>query len=725
MKPKYLAVACRVLLLVSLSLAGACAATGTSTPTGKTADLPKTQTGSPSESSSYERDLSNSGDYLYGILVNKAITKSNAWKTPQDLPATIDGQPTFVKVPPDQTYDQDLYQNYELIKVYSDGVYPSYVPYSADQPQDSIFYDDTFEEIRKMLDGKGDVIHQTSFDKPKFLDISKAAVHWVEEHTPLAATLAVKSHVDEEYTEATLQVDHKPGLKLSKILFTINDSAMYATPVSDEFVHATCSKLTFDLGIPSGRNRIGAKVFAENGEQADATTAVESSYSSPPTLHLVAIGINDFPNLPAHARLLNAINDANLVKDTFQKRGTPLFHGQLRVNPYTLNYSQTTKANIQRLIADIRKEVKPNDYFILYVASHGLIHGDAYYFAPSDFDISLNEDEITREMHQDIVNGFGEDQISEYLINIPTIFRMAILDTCHSGKEVETIKTKLGNLSLGRKEGISVLTAAKSDQLATDDYNGHGLFTYVLGEGLNGKADYNHDNIVDTIEIAQYVETNVARTAKSSSGIAQEAVVLPDPAQTFNRRFELTQLEPAPRVTFQPNVFTPRESELYIYAIHDQDPAMMNGIIRNNDRHNHGQTPATHLDNLEADEITKVLLKKSSIDFTLHFQTDSSELAPREIRKLHTIAAALNNPALNNKGIFIEGHADSVGDDSYNLRLSQLRAEEVASILSSTLGVASARLDALGFGELYPVADNNTPEGREKNRRVSIFVYED
>jgi outer membrane protein OmpA-like peptidoglycan-associated protein len=71
--------------------------------------------------------------------------------------------------------------------------------------------------------------------------------------------------------------------------------------------------------------------------------------------------------------------------------------------------------------------------------------------------------------------------------------------------------------------------------------------------------------------------------------------------------------------------------------------------------------------------------------------------------------------------IEVEGHTDNVGSDSSNLTLSQLRAQSVTSALIH-LGVASARISPIGYGESKPVATNDTPQGRESNRRVEIKI---
>ena len=68
----------------------------------------------------------------------------------------------------------------------------------------------------------------------------------------------------------------------------------------------------------------------------------------------------------------------------------------------------------------------------------------------------------------------------------------------------------------------------------------------------------------------------------------------------------------------------------------------------------------------------------------------------------------------------IEGHTDSIGSDSYNEALSQRRAESVASALENR-GISAARIQAVGRGKFAPVAGNDTPAGRQQNRRVEII----
>lgn len=106
-------------------------------------------------------------------------------------------------------------------------------------------------------------------------------------------------------------------------------------------------------------------------------------------------------------------------------------------------------------------------------------------------------------------------------------------------------------------------------------------------------------------------------------------------------------------------------------------------------------------------------------DRTLLFETASAEIHSDSFPLLdEVVALAKRCPSAR---IEVAGHADSRGDDDFNLRLSQARAEVVTAYLVRN-GVEQARLSAVGYGDTRPVADNENAAGQAKNRRIEFIV---
>jgi OmpA-OmpF porin, OOP family len=117
-------------------------------------------------------------------------------------------------------------------------------------------------------------------------------------------------------------------------------------------------------------------------------------------------------------------------------------------------------------------------------------------------------------------------------------------------------------------------------------------------------------------------------------------------------------------------------------------------------------------------EMAKADVKKiTQIASKIFFELNSDKLKVASLAQLDELAEILKRYEAAN--LLIEGHADSQGEDAYNLTLSQKRTESVKTYLMGK-GIMESRLTAVGYGESKPIADNATSLGRAKNRRVEL-----
>lgn len=101
------------------------------------------------------------------------------------------------------------------------------------------------------------------------------------------------------------------------------------------------------------------------------------------------------------------------------------------------------------------------------------------------------------------------------------------------------------------------------------------------------------------------------------------------------------------------------------------------------------------------------------------FKSGSFELLPGARERLAKVSGIVL--AYQGLRLAVEGHTDSIGGDDYNRRLSEQRAQAVRDYLVQQ-GIVSDAITASGFGKSEPVASNDTPEGRQQNRRVELVV---
>jgi OOP family OmpA-OmpF porin len=108
------------------------------------------------------------------------------------------------------------------------------------------------------------------------------------------------------------------------------------------------------------------------------------------------------------------------------------------------------------------------------------------------------------------------------------------------------------------------------------------------------------------------------------------------------------------------------------------------------------------------------------VTLKINFDFDKSNIKPQYHQELADFAAFMKQyPGV---AVEIDGHTDSKGSDAYNQKLSERRAASVRDYLITKFGMNASLLSAVGFGEVKPVASNDTEAGRAENRRIEAVL---
>ena len=137
------------------------------------------------------------------------------------------------------------------------------------------------------------------------------------------------------------------------------------------------------------------------------------------------------------------------------------------------------------------------------------------------------------------------------------------------------------------------------------------------------------------------------------------------------------------------------------------------------DRHSAPFVTNIKITTASPDTRSKLITEGKLVTYGITFDVNKADIKPESYGTLKSIADVLTeNPGVKVK---ITGHTDSDGDDARNLDLSKRRAESVKNELNAKFGIDASRLTTEGAGETKPVAPNDTPENKAKNRRVEFL----
>ena len=270
------------------------------------------------------------------------------------------------------------------------------------------------------------------------------------------------------------------------------------------------------LSLQNGENTIEAYATNSAGkiESRHAVTKISwQGNTAKPNLYVLAVGVNKYRD---KSLWLNyAVPDATSIADSFRGIKGNLYQS---VNVTTVFDGDVTSSGIATAFNSIAGKVSADDVFIFYLSGHGTTHTDGdYYFIPVDFRFrnaqSVPETAVSKHF------------ITEQLSKIKAQKTLVMLDTCNSGAFISTgargmaEKTAIDRLS--RATGQATIAASSDTQSAMEGYNGHGIFTYVILEGLSGKADTNKDGYVSLSELSSYAEEKVPDYSYAKWGYEQ------------------------------------------------------------------------------------------------------------------------------------------------------------------------------------------------------------
>ena len=271
---------------------------------------------------------------------------------------------------------------------------------------------------------------------------------------------------------------------------------------------------SYTLRLAPGTNSIRAVAFnADNSMQSnEALHQVQAGFAAlrKPTLHALVIGIQEFRN--PKLQLKYAVADANLFATTLRSGAAGLFE-QVKVTSLTAREATSRDALLKALRS--YGSLNPDDLFILYIASHGTVDEGEYFLITSNVG-ALS----TQRLRSDALS---QAELKELVANIPSTKKLIVIDTCNAGQLGEAMQTALLTRGmsedtamkvLSRAVGSTILSASTSVQEALEGYQGHGLFTWALVQGLQGKADKGKTGYVRTTDLAAYVEDEVPNLAE-------------------------------------------------------------------------------------------------------------------------------------------------------------------------------------------------------------------
>lgn len=281
------------------------------------------------------------------------------------------------------------------------------------------------------------------------------------------------------------------------------------------------STAVFTLRPVKGKNEFRATAF-------DSTRSVEARQdrvrvvapdvkARPPRLHLLSVGVDEYTS---GLSLKFAENDAQSVSKLFSSGLYAAGERKL------LSNEQATLTGIKTAIESIAAEAEPQDAFVFYLAGHGTVIGEDYYFLPHD--VKIETDQSVAQ------TAFSSDDLGKALQSVPATKQLLVLDSCRSGAAAGVVGRYFASRAgleeirsqqlLARASGTFLIAATKGEDYAYEiPQLGHGVLTYALLDSL-GLKESNAKQAVTANELLRAVSTKVPALSEQYQGVRQQVI---------------------------------------------------------------------------------------------------------------------------------------------------------------------------------------------------------
>jgi WD40 repeat protein len=345
---------------------------------------------------------------------------------------------------------------------------------------------------------------------------------------PEVSIVSTPASTEKDEVTLTLKIENRGG-GIGDIRIYLNGTAILLENARGLAIVGVKDKTmykSYRIKLLNGENTIRAVAFNEDNtmSSADAMHKIIATLNviKRPSLYALIIGIQEFKN--PRLELKYALADADLFANTIKTGASGLFD-KVTIKRLT-SREETTREHISHELRSLRALTSPDDMFVLYVASHGTIDEGEYFLITSNVGSTS-----TASLKRDALS---QTVLKELISNIPATKKLVIVDTCNAGALGEAMQVALLTRGmsedtaikiLGRAVGSTILSASTSLQEALEGYQGHGLFTYVVAEGMRGKADRVKSGFVRTTDLADYVDNEVPLLAEKVYRRAQYPII--------------------------------------------------------------------------------------------------------------------------------------------------------------------------------------------------------